>query len=209
MTFPGSPIPVSRIGAARNAIGHGLAAQDYGASFYENGGHPSAILSVANDPGPDKARTIKDSFNAARRSGEPSVLPSSITYTPIQVTPEDAEFLDAQRFSVEQIARFFRVPPEMVGAAASGQAVTYANVEQRGIDFLTYSIGPRLVRFEEALSSLLAAPQVVKFNTAALLRTDLASRYAAHAVGITNGFLTVNEVRELEDRPPLNPPEEV
>lgn len=208
LVFPGSRVGISRLGAARESIGHGLAAQEYGASFYEGGGHPSAILSVANDPGPDKARDIKERFLATRRSGEPSLLPSAITYTPIQVTPEDAEFLDAQRFSVEQIARFFRVPPEMVGAATSGQAVTYANVEQRGIDFLTYSIAPRLVRFEEALSRLIASPQVVKFNTAALLRTDLVSRYNAHAVGISNGFLTVDEVRELEDRPPLTPSEE-
>lgn len=144
---------------------------------------------------------------ASRRAGEPSLLPASITYTPIQVTPEDAQFIEAQRFSVEQIARFFRVPPEMVGAATSGSNVTYANVEQRGIDFLTYSIAPRLVRFEEALSSLLAAPQVVKFNTAALLRTDLKSRYDAHAVGLSNGFLTVDEVREIEDRAPITPVE--
>lgn len=203
LQWPGSPVGISRIEAARDAIGHGLAAQEYGNSFYANDGHPSAILSVENNPGEEMARTIKERFMASRRSGEPSLLPSSITYTPIQVTPEDAQFIEAQRFSVEQIARFFRVPPEMVGAATSGSNVTYANVEQRGIDFLTYSITPRLVRFEEALSKLLPSPQVVKFNTGSLLRTDLTSRYNAYAVGINAGFLGVDEARELEDRPPI------
>jgi phage portal protein BeeE len=90
----------------------------------------------------------------------------------------------------------------MVGGE-SGGSMTYANVEQRNIEFLTYSVAPWLKRIEDAMFPLLPGAKYVRFNTGALLRTDLATRYQAHAVGIAAKFLTPDEARAFEEMPPL------
>lgn len=201
---PGSPVGLSPIEYAAESIGVNLAARKFGAGFFGDGGHPSAILAPESDPGAEGARAIKDSWNRATKGNrEPAVLPQSIKYLPIQVNPSDSQFLDTQRFSIEDICRFFGVPPEMVFAATSGQSVTYSNVEQRDLTFLKYGLDPWLTRIEEMLTNQIPRPQVVKINRAALLRTDTMTRYQAHALALTNGFRSINEVRELEDEEPI------
>jgi HK97 family phage portal protein len=125
-----------------------------------------------------------------------------VKYSQIQVSPEESQFLKTQEFSVQQVCRIYGVPPEMIGAD-SGNSLTYANVEQRDLSLLKYTVGPWVTRLETAISALLPTGQHAKFNTAGLLRTDLTSRYASYAIGLSNGFLTVDEVRDLEDRAPL------
>jgi HK97 family phage portal protein len=119
------------------------------------------------------------------------------------VSPDEAQFLDSQRFTVEQIARIYGIFPEMIGGATSGSSVTYANREQRAADFLTFGLMPYLIALEDGLSGLVPGPNRVKFNVDGVLRSDLKTRYEAHAIGIDSGFLTIDEVRQLEDRPPL------
>ena len=128
---------------------------------------------------------------------------AGLRYERIQVNPEEAQFLDSQRFTVEQVARIYGVFPEMIGGATSGSNVTYANREQRAADFLTFGLSPYLVALEDGLSMLVPRPQRVRFNLDSVLRSDLKTRYEAHAIGIESGFLTVDEVRQIEDRPPL------
>ena len=128
---------------------------------------------------------------------------AGLRYERISVAPDEAQFLDQQRFTVEQIARIYGVAPEMIGGATSGSSVTYANREQRAADFLTFGLMPYLIALEDGLSSLVPGPNRVKFNLDGVLRSDLKTRYEAHAVAITSGFLTVDEVRQIEDRPPL------
>jgi phage portal protein BeeE len=95
----------------------------------------------------------------------------------------------------------------MIGSEAGG-SLTYANVEQRDLDFLKYGVGPKITRLESALTGLLPRGQYVKFNTGALLRTDLKTRYESYALALAGPqpWLTVDEVRDLEDREPINPP---
>lgn len=201
---PGSPVGLSPIEYAAESIGVNLAARKFGAGFFGDGGHPSAILAPESDPGKEGAQAIKESWaRATRGNREPAVLPQSIKYQPIQVNPTDSQFLDTQRFSIEDICRFFGVPPEMVFAATSGQSVTYSNVEQRDLTFLKYGLDPWLTRIEEMLTNQIPRPQVVKINRSALLRTDTMTRYQAHALALTNGFRSINEVRELEDEEPI------
>jgi hypothetical protein len=123
------------------------------------------------------------------------------TYKPISVAPEEAQFLETTKANVATIARFYGVPPEML-AAESGNSLTYANVEQRSLDFLTDGVRPWLVRLERAISTLLPRNQHAKFNPDAIVRVALKDRYDAHATAIAAGFLTINEARELEDLPP-------
>lgn len=202
---PGSPVGLSPIEYAAESIGVNLAARKFGAGFFGDGGHPSAILAPETDPGKDGALAIKDSWNRATKGNrEPAVLPQSIKYTPIQVNPTDSQFLDTQRFSIEDICRFFGVPPEMVFAATSGQSVTYSNVEQRDLTFLKYGLDPWLTRIEEMLSQQLEMDLAVKFNRSALLRTDTVTRYQAYEIADRIGLLTSDEQRSLEDLPPLS-----
>jgi HK97 family phage portal protein len=197
---------MSPIEYAAESIGLNLAARKFGAGFFGDGGHPSAILAPERDPGEDGAKAMKQGFIAATRGNrEPVVMPQSVKYTPIQVNPEESQFLESQRFSVEDICRFFGVPPEMIGAASSGSSVTYANREQRAVDFLTFGLDPWLLRLEEMLTDQMPRPQVAKINRAALLRTDTLTRYQAHAIAKTNGWRNINEIRRIEDEPGIGP----
>jgi HK97 family phage portal protein len=130
------------------------------------------------------------------------VLDNGAKYKPITIAPEESQFLETTKANVAAVARIYGVPPEMI-AGEVGNSLTYANVEQRSLDFLTYGVTPWLVRLERAISALLPRGQFVKFNAGALLRTTTKARYEAHEIGIRAGFLTVNEARALEDLPPL------
>jgi HK97 family phage portal protein len=127
---------------------------------------------------------------------------SGIKWQAVSVAPEESQFLDTLRFNVQQIARIFGVPPEMI-AAESGNSQTYANIESRDLSLLKYAVQPWLGRLERAMNTLVTRGQYVKFNAAGLLRTDLKTRYESYAIGLEQGFLTIEEVRDLEDREPL------
>ncbi len=137
-----------------------------------------------------------------RGKREPLVLGNGTTWQQIAVSLVDAAWIDSQRFTIGDVARIYGVPPEMVAGEAGG-SLTYANVEGRALDYLKFSVNPWLVRLETALGQLLPRGRSVKFNADALLRTTTKERYDAYKVGLDAGFLTLDEVRDLEDRPPL------
>lgn len=206
-TMPGAPYGLSPVQNARQSIAAGIAAESFGSQFFTAGGNPNAILYSESELSAEQAAGIKSAFTAATSMNrEPAVMGAGLRYERIQVSPEEAQFLDTQRFTVEQIARIYGVFPEMIGGATSGSNVTYANREQRAADWLTFGLMPYLIPIEEALSSLVPRPQRVRFNTDALLRSDTKTRYEAHAIGLSAGFLTVDEVRALEDLEPLDEP---
>jgi HK97 family phage portal protein len=130
------------------------------------------------------------------------VLGSGARFQAVTIAPEEAQFLETTQANIRTIARYFGVQPELIGAD-SGNSLTYANVEQRALDFLTFGLRPWLVRLETALSALLSSTTIVKFNAAALVRTDLLTRYQAHESAIRAGWKLRSEVRELEDLPPI------
>lgn len=202
-SLPGEVVGLSPIAHARETIGLGLAAEKFGAGVFGKGGHPTGILKSDQVLDPAKAEEAKLRFKRAVDGGDIAALGAGLSYESIQMTLEDAQFLETQRWSVLQIAKFFGVPPEMIGAAPEGSSVTYANREQRALDFVTFALMPWIVRFEAALTRMLPRGQFVKFNTSALLRADTLTRYQAHAIGIKNRFLLPDEAREKEDRPPL------
>jgi HK97 family phage portal protein len=136
------------------------------------------------------------------------VVGAGLRYERVSVPPDEAQFLDAQRFTVEQIARLYGIAPEMIGGATSGSSVTYANREQRSQDFLTFGLMPYLVALEDGLSALIPRPQRVRFNVDGVLRSDLKTRYEAHAIALSSAFMTVDEVRQIEDLPPMPEPVE-
>lgn len=212
----GSPKGLNPLEYARKTIYAKLVAQEFGAAFFRDGGHPSAILSPETDPGIAGAKALKSAFvEATRGNREPVVVPQSVKYTQLQINPDDSQFIEAMRFSDEELARFFGVSAAMADVVVSGTSLTYSNITDRREDLKQFTLLLPMYRLEEAMTELIPRPQDVKFNPAGLLRGSITERYATYktAAEINNltgdTFLSVEEMRELEDREPLTPTPDV
>ena len=205
-TSAGSVLGLSPIAHARQAVGLGLAAEKFGAQFFGDSGIPTGIISIPQQVTTEQASALKERW-AATYGGPWShrniaVLGGDAKFQAVTIPPEESQFLETTRANVATVARYFRVQPELIGGE-SGGSLTYANVEQRALDFLQFGLAPWLVRLETAISGLLSSTTTVKFNAGALVRTDLLTRYQAHESAIRAGWKTRNEVRDLEDLAPL------
>jgi HK97 family phage portal protein len=202
-TAPGQVLGLSPIGHARQAIGLGLAAERYAARFFGDNATPSGVLTTDQRINDQQARDLKERWKVSHSGRRDiAVLGDGARFQPVSIAPEEAQFLETTQANVRTIARYFGVQPELIGAD-SGNSLTYANVEQRALDFLTFGLRPWLVRLEVALSALLSSTTTVKFNAGALVRTDLLTRYQAHESAIRAGWKLRSEVRDLEDLPPV------
>lgn len=200
---PGSPLGISVLDKAKISIGLGTASETYGLQFFQSGGQPNGVLESDAEITADQASALKDRWNAAvaNRRGI-AVLGQGFSYKPIGVTPSDAEFLNAYKLSVQDVCRYFAVPPELVGAE-SGSSMTYSTVEGRAVDLLRFSLDPVLAEVERGLSDLLPRPQYAQASREALLRMTTLDRYEAHAKALAAGWRTVDEIRAIENLPPL------
>ncbi len=188
---------------AKNAIGMAIACEEYGAKFFANGAAPGGVL---EHPGTLKDPTkIRESWNAtfggSSNSSKVAVLEEGMKYTPIAISPEQAQFLETRKFQINEIARIFRIPPHMVGDLEKS---SFSNIEQQSLEFVKYTLEPWLVRWEQSMvRSLLSQKEkqeyFIKFNVDGLLRGDYQSRMNGYAVGIQNGFMSPNDVRGLEN----------
>lgn len=202
--LPGSCVGVAPLTRFRETFGLAIAARDFAAGWFAEGGHPSGVLETDQTPDQSAIKAIKARLMAAIRGHEPLVLGAGVKWRAVQSSPNESQMTEAQAAAAVSVARAFGVPPEMIAAAVSGSSVTYANREQRAIDFLTFSADPWLVRFEDLLTQNLTRPQYAKFNRGALLRTDISTRYKVHDLAIRSGMSSVNERRELEDEAPID-----
>lgn len=200
---PGGIAGVSYVDQAAQTIGFALAAERYGAQWFGDGTHPSAILSTEQRVDEAQARTMKERFRAAVQGREIAVLGQGVKYEPIQGDPERSQLAETSRLLVERICRFWRIWPEMIGAATTGGSVTYANREQRAIDIVTFTFAPWLTRIEARLSNLLVRGTSAKFNIGALLRADTKARFEVHDIAIRSGMASRDERRALEDQEPI------
>jgi HK97 family phage portal protein len=205
--MPGARMGLSPIGLHALTIGQGLAAAAFGYRWFLDGGHPSAILSNKDQKTiPDTVvKGVKEAFlSAIRGTREPFVMGSGWEYNAIQISPEESQFLDTQKYTSAECARIFGPGvPEILGYETGG-TLTYTNTEQRALDLLRFTVDRWYRHFEQILSaSMLARPRYVKFNRAALLSTDLLTRYRAHEIALRNKFKTINEVRDTEDAAPV------
>ena len=193
----------SPIAMAKNAIGLAIAAEEYGSKFYANGAAPSGIL---EHPGTlkDPAR-VRDSWNAtfggSSNSNKVAVLEEGMKYTPISIAPNEAQFLETRKFQINEISRIFRVPPHMVGDLEKS---SFSNIEQQSLEFVKYTLDPWVIRWEQALYRTLLTEEekktvFFKFNVEGLLRGDYASRMNGYATARQNGWMSANDIRELEN----------
>lgn len=207
LLMPGSPVAMSPIEHAATSIGTGLAAEEFGARFFGDGAHPSALIYSDQELTGPQAEDIKQVFlNAIRGTRSPAVFGSGLKYEKLQIDPKDSQFIDLLQFEVLQQCRIYGVPPSMVYAAISGQNVTYANVAQSDLAFLKYSVTGWITDLEDAWSAMLPRPQQVKFNVDALLRMDAEARWKIHDLRLKNKTTSVNRVLMLEDELPFPDP---
>jgi HK97 family phage portal protein len=203
--IPGRLLGASPIEYGAGIISLGVATTKFGLLWFVDGAHPSGILTTDARLDEPKAKTAKERFMAALRgTREPLVLGGGWKFQPIQVKPNESQFLETQGFTSAECCRLFGPGFAELFGYATGESLTYANIEQRSLDVLTYAADPWLVRLERMLTSLLPAGRNVKFNRKGLLRTDLLTRMRAHEIALRNRMGTVNEARAEEDLPPLD-----
>ena len=193
----------SPIAMAKNAIGLAIAAEEYGSKFYANGAAPSGVL---EHPGtlkdPSKVReSWTQTFGGSSNANKLAVLEEGMKYTPISISPNEAQFLETRKFQINEIARIFRVPPHMVGDLEKS---SFSNIEQQSLEFVKYTLDPWVSRWEQnMMRSLLADDEkttyFIKFNVDGLLRGDYQSRMNGYAIGRQNGWMSANDIRELEN----------
>ena len=193
----------SPIAMAKNAIGLAIATEEYGAKFFANGAAPSGVL---EHPGTikDPARLRENwnsTFGGSANSGKVAVLEEGMKYTPISISPEQAQFLETRKFQINEIARIFRVPPHMVGDLEKS---SFSNIEQQSLEFVKYTLDPWVIRWEQSLSRALLNEDekksyFFKFNVEGLLRGDYQSRMNGYAIARQNGWMSANDIRELEN----------
>ena len=193
----------SPIAMAKNAIGLAIATEEYGAKFFANGAAPSGVL---EHPGTikDPARLRENwnsTFGGSANSGKVAVLEEGMKYTPISIAPEQAQFLETRKFQINEIARIFRVPPHMVGDLEKS---SFSNIEQQSLEFVKYTLDPWIIRWEQSLNRSLLNPDekktyFFKFNVEGLLRGDYQSRMQGYATARQNGWMSANDIRELEN----------
>lgn len=193
----------SPIAMAKNAIGMAIACEEYGAKFFANGAAPGGVL---EHPGTIKdPQKVRDSWNAAYQGSSNShrvaVLEEGMKYQPIGISPEQAQFLETRKFQINEIARIFRVPPHMVGDLEKS---SFSNIEQQSLEFVKYTLDPWVIRWEQAISRSLLRPDekklyFAKFNVDGLLRGDYVSRMNGYATARQNGWMSANDIRELEN----------
>ena len=193
----------SPIAMAKNAIGLAIATEEYGAKFFANGAAPSGVL---EHPGtikdPNRVREAWQSqFGGSSNSGKIAVLEEGMKYTPISISPEQAQFLETRKFQINEIARIFRIPPHMIGDLEKS---SFSNIEQQSLEFVKYTLDPWVIRWEQSIARTLLNPDekqtyFVKFNLEGLLRGDYQSRMNGYATARQNGWMSANDIRELEN----------
>ena len=193
----------SPIAMAKNAIGLAIATEEYGSKFFANGAAPSGVL---EHPGtikdPSKVReSWQATFGGSGNANKIAVLEEGMKYTPISISPEQAQFLETRKFQIDEIARIFRVPPHMIGDLEKS---SFNNIEQQCLEFVKYTLDPWVSRWEQAMVRALLTPDekkkyFFKFNVDGLLRGDYQSRMNGYATARQNGWMSANDIRELEN----------
>lgn len=202
--IPGRLLGASPIEMHALTVALSLSAMRFGLNWFQEGAHPSGILSSEKELNEGKASVAKQRFMAALRgSREPAVLGAGWKFQTVQIAPNESQFLETNNYSGAECCRIFSPGFAEIFGYETGGSLTYSTIEQRSLDVLTYAVDPWLVRTERSLSSLLPAGRHVKFNRKALLRTDLLTRMRAHDIELRDEIMTVNEVRAVEDLPPV------
>ena len=196
---------ISPIDQCAKALNWGLSLEEFGSTFFSNGAKPSSILQTDRALSDTALQRLKNSFNnnysKLKNSNSTIVLEEGLTFKPISISPEQAQFLSSRQFSIEEIARIFNCPPHMLKDLSKS---SFNNIEMQSQEFVTYTLMPYVTRIEEEINLKLfrtneLGKTFVEFNVNGLLRGDVKSRTEAYKTAITNGYMSINEVRQKEN----------
>jgi len=199
----------SPVQLARESIGLAMATEEYGARFFGNGANPGGVLKHPNKLSATAQDNLRKSWNEMHsglsNQHRIAILEEGMDYVRVGIPPDDAQFLETRKFQVVEIARWFHVPPHMIGDLDRS---TNNNIEQQSLEFVTYSLGPGLTRWEQCCKMKLLLPEerstyFVEHLVAALVKGDIQTRYSAYSVGRQWGWLSADDVRESENMNPL------
>jgi HK97 family phage portal protein len=206
---PGEIRGISRVTALKDNFGLALALESYAARFFGQGATTQGLIEFPGNLTPEQAKQLVDGFDARhrgfRKAHKTGVLSGGAKYVNTSVENDKAQFIDSRRMAVEDVARAFNIPPHLLGLPGTN---TYSSVEQNNIAFVTHTLRPIVQKLESAFTPLMAnepggSTAFIKFTLDGLLRGDANSRFSAYSVGLQAGYLTINDIRRLEDLPPV------
>jgi HK97 family phage portal protein len=207
---PGEIRGISRVTALKDNFGLALALESYAARFFGQGATTQGLIEFPGNLTPEQAKQLVDGFDARhrgfRKAHKTGVLSGGAKYVNTSVENDKAQFIDSRRMAVEDVARAFNIPPHLLGLPGTN---TYSSVEQNNIAFVTHTLRPIVQKLESAFTPLMVnepggSTAFIKFTLDGLLRGDANSRFSAYSVGLQAGYLTINDIRRLEDLPPVD-----
>jgi HK97 family phage portal protein len=209
---PGHIRGVSRVEALKENWGLAIALQNYAARFFGAGTQTSGIIEFPGNLTAEQAKNLQEGFDARHkgwgRAHKTGIISGGAKYIPTSVENDKAQFLDSRRMAVEDVARAFNIPSNFLNLPGTN---TFSSVEQNSLNLVKFCLRPIIQKLESAFTPLLARvaggeKAFLKFNLDALLRADINTRMSAYSTGLQSGFLTINDVRKLEDLQPVDDP---
>ena len=196
---------LSPIDQCAKAINWNLSIEEFGSTFFKNGAKPSSVLSTDRALSETAIERLKNSFNSSyaklKSSNSTIILEEGLSFKPISISPEQAQFLASRQFGIEEIARIFNIPPHMLKDLSKS---SFNNIEMQSQEYVTYTLMPYLTRIEQEINLKLfrtneLGKTFVEFNVNGLLRGDVKTRNEAYKTAIQNGYMSINEVRQKEN----------
>lgn len=205
--MPGRLTGLSPIEAGQRGIGLSIATEEFGAQWFGDGATPSSVFESVGEVSDDYARKTVARWVASHGGRRrPAFLGGGLQWKQVSINPNESQFLETRKLNTAQVARIWRVPPHMIGDIAEHASQGGGKgIEDQAIGYVVHTLGPYMTRIERALSSQKISPQgqYVKFNVGALLRGDTVNRYTSYAIARQWGWMSVNDIRRLEDMEPL------
>ena len=205
LILPGELKGLSRVETLKQSLGLNIALSDYAARFFGTGASAAGVIEFPGNLTAEQAKQLADGFDARHRNGsrrahKTGVLSGGAKFVSTQTDPESSQALESRKFAVEEIARAFNVPLHLMGVPGTA---SYASVEQNNLQFISMTLRPIAEKVEAAFSRLLPGDAFIKFQFNDLLRADLEARIRSYSVGAQAGFYSTNDIRRLEDLPPV------
>jgi HK97 family phage portal protein len=204
-TLPGDLVGKGILAVAKQALGKEIAINEYASRYFDGGVNPTAVIKSANpDLSQEEADALKSAWMAmySSRNRSPVVMNSSTDFEVLSSNAAESQLVEAQTAGLTEAANILGLPPYFLGSPNSSR--TYSNVVEENLQLIKWSIQPIAERIEAAFSDLLVRGQTAGFKYDSLLKTDTASRYNAYATALSNGFLSVDEVRNYENLDPMD-----
>lgn len=190
---------------AQNAIGLGIAAEEFASNYFKNGANVSGVIEYPDGLDDDQVerfrKQTREGYSGLSNTARLMFLEQGSKFQKVSNTPEESQMLDTRKFQVREAARFYNIPPHMIGDL---EQATFNNIEQMSLNFVIYTLRPYLVRIEKAyVAQCLTAEErksiYAKFSVEALLRGDYKSRMEGFAIARQNGWMSANDIRDLDD----------